>query len=69
MIFDFSFDPEELSGLTGLTGLGRVSATVESVEKALGLKSRGDGVRLKPFAGRDGTGKPALESSAPAVGF
>ncbi len=50
-----SFDPKRLAGLCGLTGLDRTSGVGASVEKDLGLKSRGDGVRLKPFAGRDGT--------------
>ncbi len=64
LTLDLSFDPEELEDAKGLAGLGRFSA---SVENALGLKSRGDGVRFNPFAGRDGTGRPVWGSASPAA--
>lgn len=35
-------------------GLGRGDTDVRSVEKALGLKSNGDGERRRPLAGNDG---------------
>lgn len=66
LTFDLSFGPEGLGEANGLIGLGRVSVMVASVEKLLGSKSRGDGVRLKPFAGRVGTGRPAWGCASPA---
>ena len=46
-----------------MTGLERLSEAMASVEKALGLKSRGEDVRFKSLAGRDGACELACDFS------